>query len=79
MGLRSLQILYMFVLRKEKVTIFAEIAAKVIRKYAKFAWDYIFYISLCFATKLLNFTKLRVIVATVLTNFPNSKVCLVGK
>ena len=36
-------------------------------------------ISVKFATKLHDFTKLKVLFSTVLINFPNSKVCLIGE
>ena len=37
------------------------------------------YILQCFATKLHNFTKFRMLFPAVLTNIPNSKVCLKGE
>ena len=40
--------------------------------------DYIFHILQYFATKLYNFTKLRMLFAAVLMNIPNSNVCPQG-
>ena len=55
--------------------------SRVIQQYtnSQASWDSILLILLYFATKLYNFTKLRVLFPTVLINFPNSKVCLIGK
>ena len=41
--------------------------------------DCIFHILLYFTTKLHNFTKFMMLFPAVLTNFPNSKVCLIGE
>ena len=40
---------------------------------------YIFHILQCFATKLHNFNKFRMLFSAVLMNTPNSKVCLKGE
>ena len=41
--------------------------------------DYIFYILQCFAAKLDNCMKFRMLFPAVLIDFSNSKVCLIGK
>ena len=42
-------------------------------------YHYIFHILQCFATKLHNFAKFRMLFPAVLINIPNFKVCLKGE
>ena len=58
-----------------------DISLRKIQKYTNFqtSQDYIFHILQCFAIKLHNFTKFRMLFPPVLMNIPNSKVCLKGE
>ena len=78
MASRNLQILYIFVIHEEKVTVFATISAqtwqlspRVIQIYTNLQTlgGYIFHVLQHFATKLGNSTDFRMLFLTVVKDF----------